>query len=165
MRRENDSTKEQKKCKSRKSWEGPASNRRRRCSGGNLWDAREVPTEPAQKKYLSLSTVAILKGVVPCVECAEVRGAGSRNEDCRQQPPPTDYVYSLQLTKEKLQQKMANPHILCVLRPPSNPHLVYFSCQLRLYVYFFHMLPFLSCVAKTSSFGLFLTRGPILYTW
>ena len=51
-----------------------------------------MPTEPAQKKYLSLSTVAILKGVVPCVECAEVRGAGSRNEDCRQQPPPTDYV-------------------------------------------------------------------------
>ena len=36
--------------KSKKSWKGPAINRRRRCSGGNLWEAREVPTEPAQKK-------------------------------------------------------------------------------------------------------------------
>ena len=28
----------------------------------------------------------------PCFECAEVQGPGSRNEDCRRQPPPTDYV-------------------------------------------------------------------------
>ena len=47
----------QKKCrKQKKSWNGPASNRRRRCWGGNFWEAREVPTEHAQeidlKKYL-----------------------------------------------------------------------------------------------------------------
>ena len=40
--------------KAKKSWKGPASNRRRRCSGGNLWEAREVPTEHAQKKDLSM---------------------------------------------------------------------------------------------------------------
>ena len=28
----------------------------------------------------------------PCFDCAEVRGAGSRNEDCRQQPPAADYT-------------------------------------------------------------------------
>ena len=38
-----------------------------------------------------LLTVAILKEC-PFFECAEVQGAGSRNEDYRQQPPATDYV-------------------------------------------------------------------------
>ena len=42
--------------KTKKRWNGPASNRRRRCWGGNFWEAREVPTEHAQeidlKKYL-----------------------------------------------------------------------------------------------------------------
>ena len=48
--------------KAKKSWNGPASKRRRRCSGGNLWEAREVPTEPAQKKryYVSMFTYKLV---------------------------------------------------------------------------------------------------------
>ena len=47
---------------------GPASKRRRRCSAGNFWEAREVPTEPAEKKdlgkyvYQECVIVAIDKG-------------------------------------------------------------------------------------------------------
>ena len=38
--------------KTNKSWNGPASNGWRRCRSGTPGDAREVPTEPAQKKML-----------------------------------------------------------------------------------------------------------------
>ena len=39
--------------KAKNSWKGPASNRRRRCSGGKSWEAGNVPTESAQKKDLT----------------------------------------------------------------------------------------------------------------
>ena len=49
----------------------------------------------------------ILKGCAYCFALSEVRGGGSRNEECRQQPPAINYYVrtcSLQST----------PHLLCV---------------------------------------------------
>ena len=75
----------------------------------------------------------------PYFECAEVRGAGSRNGDCRRQPPATDYVAcstsdAFIIQRKNSKHKETNPHILCVLHPPSNPHLVCFLFQLGIHV-------------------------------
>ena len=40
--------------RTQKSWKGPASNWWRRCSGGNFWEAREVPTEHAKENGLRM---------------------------------------------------------------------------------------------------------------
>ena len=125
-------------------------------------------------------TAGILKGP-PCFEYAEVRGAGSPNEDCRQQPPATDHVHNLQgrvlhlqcfyhikgkiVTQSGQSTHLAyNPHILhitlCALHPSCSPHLVYFLFQLGLYVcmLFLYCL-FLSGSPKRAPFrrGNFLT--------
>ena len=57
--------------KAKKSWNDPASNRRRRWSAGNFWEAREDPTEPAQKKNLGKYVYTHLAPKRPCHSSAD----------------------------------------------------------------------------------------------
>ena len=66
----------------------------------------------------------------PYFECTEVWGAGSRHEDCRQQPPATDYVAlcsifdALNIQRENSNTKWRIDIDACVLNPPSDANFV-----------------------------------------
>ena len=109
----------------------------------------------------STFVLAILKGA-PCFEWAEVRGAGSRDEDCRQQTPATNSIactvvppsillsYNGKIVRYVLNAQSGQSTCFVCLHSPSNPHLCISTfkpaCMLLVLV-----LPFLIWVAKTSS--------------